>query len=281
MSKQYRLREGDVTAVDTKTALTTAGSDTAPGALFVPQGKKFITGIFVSAIQNMAAATSYSGFIRLEGPGLVNGPESFAVVAGGNDVATGGNFVNEVLKVLTNLEVTEANEIQIFAEMAGTDIGTMSVQVGLEFSEAVGEGAGQHRTITVEGDVTTADTRTALLTQGSITAPSMLVPSGYNKIDKILVAAASEGLADGGCSYFLRLGGNAILGGEQLIPISCSGRIAPQAGSDAAPQVCKAIMFENLDIDVSPSDTISVWAEMAGTDTGTARVACTLLFAKK
>lgn len=274
------MREGDVTVLDTKTAMTTAGSDTAPGALFVPQGKKFITGISVAAIQNMAAATSYSGFIRIEGPGLVNGPESFVVCAGGNAVATGGNFVNEALHIACNLEVNEANEIQIFAEMAGTDIGTLSVQVGLEFSDAVGAGAAQHRTITVEGDVTAADTRTALLTQGSITAPSMLVPSGYTKIDKILVAAASEGLADGSCSWFIRLGGNAVLGGEQLIPVSCSGRIAPQAGSDSAPQVAKAILLEDVDIQVSPSDTISVWAEQAGTDTGTGRVAVTLLFAK-
>lgn len=280
MTKQYRLREGDVTALDTKTALTTAGSDTAPGALFVPQGKKFITALKVAAIQNMAAATSYSGFIRLEGPGMQNGPETIAVGAGGNAVATGGNFVIEVTNILVNFPVVEANEIQVFAEMAGTDIGTLSVQVGLEFSDAAGEGAPEHKTMTVEGDVTAADTRTALLTQGSITAPSMLVPSGYTKIDKVVVAAASEGLADGSASLFIRLGGNAVLGGEQLIPVSCVGRIAPQAGSDAAPQICYPTVLENLDIDVSPSDTISVWAEQAGTDTGTVRAVVTLVFKK-
>lgn len=281
MSKQYRLREGDVTALDTKTALTTSGSDTAPGPLFVPQGKKFITAINVAAIQNMAAATSYGALIRLEGPGMVNGPESFTVGAGGNAVATGGNAVVEITHIPVNLEVSEANEIQVFAEMIGTDIGTLSVQVGLEFNDAVGEGAGQHRTITVEGDVTGADTRTALTAQGSVATPSMLVPSGYNKIDKMIVAAASEGLADGSASVFVRLGGNAVLGGEQLIPVSCLGRIAVQVGSDAAPQVCYPRVLENLDIDVSPSDTISVWAEQAGTDTGTVRVVVTLLFAKK
>lgn len=278
--KQYRLREGDVTALDTKTALTTAGSDTAPGPLQVPGGAKFITGINFSAIQNMAAATSFSGFIRLEGPGMVNGPETIAVVAGGNAVATGGNAVNPVTHLPVNFPVTEANEVQIFAEMCGTDVGTMSVQVGLVFSDAAGEGAPEYRTLTVEGDVTAADTRTALLTQGSVTAPSMLVPASYTKIDKIVVAAASEGLADGSCSWFIRLGGNAVKGGEQLIPVSSSGRIAVQAGSDAAPQICAPVILANADIEVSPSDTISVWAEQAGTDTGTGRVAVTLFFAK-
>lgn len=278
--KQYRLREGDVTALDTKTALTTAGSDTAPGPLLVPQGMSFITGINVSAIQNMAAATSFSGFIRLEGPGLVNGPESFAAVAGGNAVATGGNFVNYPTRIPCNLAVSPGNEVQVFAEMAGTDVGGVGFVVGLEFSDAAAPGAEQHKTITVEGDVASVDTRTALTTQGSVTAPSLIVPAGYTKIDKIVVAAASEGLADGKQSWFLRLGGNAVQGGEQLLPISSSGRIAVQAGSDAAPQCMTSIVLEGLDIPVSSSDTISIWAEGAGDDTGTGRVVVTLMFAK-
>lgn len=280
MSKQYRLREGDVTAVDTKTALTTAGSDTAPGALFVPQGKKFITGLNVSAIQNMAAATGYTGFIRLEGPGMVNGPESIAISAGGNNVATGGNAVAPVTHINVNFPVSEANEIQVFAEMCGTDIGGLGVVVGLEFSDAANPLAKEYKTITVEGDVTAVDTRTALLSQGSVASPSMLVPSGYTKIDKLVIAAASDGLANGKQSFFLRLGGNAVQGGEQLIPISVAGRIAVQAGSDSAPQVCTPVILNDLDIDVSPSDTISVWAEGAGDDTGTGYVVATLFFAK-
>jgi len=278
--KQYRLREGDATAVDTKTALTTAGSDTAPGSLMVPQGMKFITGLIVSAVQNMAAATGFSGLIRLEGAGLVNGPESFAVVAGGNAVATGGNGVNPVKKIPVNLPVSEANEIQVFGEMCGTDVGGVGFVVGIEFADAAGDGASEHRTITVEGDIASVDTRTALTTQGSIASPSLLVPAGYTKIDKILVAASSEGLADGKQSFFVRLGGNAVKGGEQLLPISVAGRIAPQAGSDSAPQICPLVILEDLQIEVSPSDTVSVWVEGAGDDTGTAHAIVTLVFAK-
>ncbi len=280
MAKQFRAREGDVTAVDTKTALTTVGSDTAPGALFVPQGKTHITAVIVSAIQNMAAATGYSGFIRLEGPGMVNGPETIVVGAGGNNVATGGNGVKEAKRIPINLPVTEANEIQVFGEMCGTDIGGMGFVVGLEFSDAAGDGASEHRTITLEGDVTATDTRTSLDSQGSISAPSKLVPAGYTKIDKIIVAGASDGLANGKASLLLRIGGNAVLGGEQVIPISTVGRIAVQAGSDSAPQIAQPMVFENVDIAVSPSDTISVWAEQAGDDTGTCYVAATLVFAK-
>src|SRR3990167_3000468 len=135
------------------------------------------------------------------------------------------------------------------------------------------------RTFTVEGDITAADTRTALTTQGSVTAPSSVVPAGMNKIDKVIIAASSEGLADGAQSCFIRLGGNAVLGGEQVIAVSAMGRIAVQTGSDAAPQLMPAWVLDNADIEVRPSDTISISAEGPGTDTGTIHVGVTLVYA--
>lgn len=280
MAKQYRTREGDATAVDTKTQLTTVGSDTAPGALLVPQGMKFITGVIVSHISNMAAATGYSAFVRLEGPGLDDGPQTLAVGAGGMAVATGGNAAIKAIRLPVNFPVTEANEIQIFGEMPGTDVGALTFVVTLEFSDTVGPGAGQHRTLTVEGDISSADTRSALLTQGSVSAPSIIVPAGYTKIDKMFVAASSEGLADGKQGWFVRLGGNAVQGGEQVICVGGSGRIAVQSGSDAAPQIVSAVILEDLNIAVSSSDTVSIWGEGAGDDTGTGHMVVTLVFAK-
>ena len=135
------------------------------------------------------------------------------------------------------------------------------------------------KTYTVEGDVTAADTRTALTTQGSVTAPSSVVPAGMKKIDRIIVAATSEGLADGAQSVIVRLGGNAVLGGEQVIAISALGRIAVQAGSDAAPQLMTSWVLEDADIEVRASDTISVSAEGPGTDTGTIHIGITLIYA--
>lgn len=277
--KQYRTREGDVTAVDTKTQLTTVGSDTAPGPLMVPKGMKFITAIVVSAIQNMAAATSSSSFIRVEGPGMLAGPQTLVAHAGGNAVATGGNFGQQAMNIPVNFEVVEGQEIQIFGEMAGTDIGGTGVVVTLVFSDTATSGSKPNKTITVEGDVTAVDTRTALTTQGSVTSPSMVVPTGMTVIDKLIVAAASEALADGKQAYFIRLGGNAVQGGEQVIAVATSGRIAVQAGSDAAPQVVRPFIIEDVQIAVNAGDTISIWAEGAGDDTGTARVAVTVIFA--
>lgn len=133
MAKLYRSREGEATAVDTKSQLTTLGSETAPGPLLVPSGVTKLTGIIVAGIQNMAAATGFSGFVRLEGPGLPKGPEVFAVCTGGNAVATGGNAASKATLIDVDIEVTSANEILIFAEMCGTDVGQMSAGVTLIF----------------------------------------------------------------------------------------------------------------------------------------------------
>lgn len=279
MSKLYRTREGDPTAVDTRTQLTTVGSETAPGPLLVPQGMTHIVAVHIASIFNMAAATGYSQLVRLEGPGLPNGPETFAAAAGGVPVATGGNGVLPAVRIPVNLPVTPANEILIFAEMTGTDVGGSGCAVTLEFSDKP-EGDGViNKTFTVEGDLATVDLKTLLTTQGSVTAPSPVVPSSVKKIDKIVFAAASEGLADGKQVWFLRLGGNAVRNGEQVIAISASGRIAVQAGSDAAPQLMAARVLENVDIEVSPSDTISVAVEGAGEDTGTGHAVVTLIYA--
>lgn len=279
MSKLYRTREGDATSLDTRTQLTTVGSETAPGPLSVPQGAKFITAVHIAQIFNMAAATGYSALVRLEGPGLPNGPETFAAGAGGVPVATGGNGVMVARRIPCNIPVTPANEVLIFGEMCGTDVGGVGFVVTLEFSDKMGGNGAINKTFTVEGDIGTVDSRTLLTTQGSITAPSSIVPTTMKRIDKIVFAASSEGLADGKQTWLLRLGGNAVLNGEQVLAIAASGRIAVQSGSDAAPQLCPPIVLEDVDIAVNPSDTLTIAVEGAGDDTGTGHAVVTLIYA--
>lgn len=136
------------------------------------------------------------------------------------------------------------------------------------------------RTLTVEGDVNAVDTRVLLTAQGSVATPSLVVPSGMRKIDKIICTAAADGLAAGEVVYFVRLGGAAVLGGEQVIVFGGDGSIAVQAGSDAAPSVNRPFVLEDVDIAVSPSDTISIAAEAAGVDIGDSTIAITIVFSK-
>lgn len=133
MAKVYRSREGTVTALNTRTQLSTLGSETAPGPLLVPQGVTKLLGVIVSQMENMGAATSYSAFVRLEGPGLKGGPEAFCAGAGGAAVATGGNFAVGSTYIPFEAEVIPAQEILVFGEMAGTDVGQIDVAVTLVF----------------------------------------------------------------------------------------------------------------------------------------------------
>lgn len=133
MAKVYRSREGEAVAVDTRTQLTTVGSETAPGALIVPAGAKKISRVIMAACQNMAAATGASAFLRIEGPGLPTGPETFAIASLGNDVATGGNATTRPIVLDIDIPVTPGNEILVYGEMAGTDVGQVSMAATLVF----------------------------------------------------------------------------------------------------------------------------------------------------
>jgi hypothetical protein len=134
------------------------------------------------------------------------------------------------------------------------------------------------RTLTLEGDVNTIDTLVRLTGQGSVSAPSLVVPAGQTKIKTIIASAGADNAAAGSAVFFIRLGGNAVLNGEQQIMITGIGGQLPQAGSDQAPSRVNPYVIEGADIDVRPGDTIDVSAEMAGADVGDATVGVTVVF---
>ena len=137
------------------------------------------------------------------------------------------------------------------------------------------------KTLTVAGDVNAIDTRVNLTGQGSVTSPSLVVPSGMTKIKKIMFAASHDGAADNGSAlWLLRLGGNAVLNGEQTIVMAGAGNQSVQSGSDAAPNVMNSFVLDNVDLDVSPSDTINIAAEFAGVDIGDTAVIVTIVYGK-
>jgi len=133
MAKLYRSREGTVTAVDTKTQLTTLGSETAPGPLLVPASAKVLKAIIGVACSDNAVAADGIYMIRLEGPGLPEGPESLVIGASGVPVATGGISTVKATRIELDIPVTVANEILLFAENAGEDTGSVAVGITLEF----------------------------------------------------------------------------------------------------------------------------------------------------
>lgn len=134
MPKLYRTREGTITAADTKTQLATLGSESAPGPLLVPAQAKTLKAIIFATASNFAAANDTAIIARLEGPGLPEGPEVITIGAAGVAVATGGHGANGAYRVELDIPVTPSNEILIFAECAGEDIGEVTAGVTLEFA---------------------------------------------------------------------------------------------------------------------------------------------------
>lgn len=134
MPKLYRTREGAVTAVDTKSQLTTVGSETAPGPLLVPAGAKTLKAVIAVAASDLATAADGTHFIRLEGPGLPQGPETLVIGASGVQVATGGSYGVVAQRFELDIPVTSTNEILIFGENAGEDAGSCTYGVTLEFA---------------------------------------------------------------------------------------------------------------------------------------------------
>jgi len=138
MTRFYISRDGTATAIDTKTQLATMSSQTAPGALNVPAGFFNLAGIIAAAVVNFAAAKQGCIFVRLEGPGLPEGPETITIGSGGCQVATGQADAVEAHFIPLNVPVTPGNEILIYMELTGVDVGAGFAGVTLVFEDELG-----------------------------------------------------------------------------------------------------------------------------------------------
>ncbi|MCI0619649.1 hypothetical protein L0Y40_01270 [Candidatus Wolfebacteria bacterium] len=278
MTNLFRSREGALADVNVKTQLTTLGSQTAPVALLVPGDAKFLRAAYVAAVSSNEAADQYAFLVRLEGPGLTMGDFVFAAGAGGVSVATGGHALVPSQRIPINIPVISGQEILIFAEAVGDDMGTYQVGVTLEFGTEAGPEGETKGEITVEGDITAVDTLTRLTSQGSVTSPSRLTPPDAAMIKRVIVSVGADGAADGEVTYILRLSGNAMKNGEQEIIIGAESQIAGQAGSDEGLTTMVPMILDNLDIEVRSSDTLDISVEMAGVDVGSATAVVTVIF---
>lgn len=275
----YRSREGALADDDIKTQLTTLGSQTTPGPLLVPGGATFLKSILVAGVSSNEAADQYGFLIRLEGPGLERGQFVVAAGAGGGSVATGGHTLVPSKRIPVNIAVRAGQEVLIFAEALGDDMGTYQVGVTLEFSDAAGDEGEIKGEVTVEGDITAVDTLTRLTTQGSVTAPSRLTPPDATVLKRIIYAVASDAAADGEVNYILRLSGDAIKGGEQTFILGGESYIDVQSGSDSAHGSMVPMILDNLDLEITPNETLDISVEMAGVDVGSAVAVVTAVFA--
>lgn len=278
MPNLFRSREGALTDVNTKTQLTTLGSQTAPGPLLVPGGFSFLKAAYISGVSSNEAADQGGFLFRLEGPGIERGVFNFAGGAFGTAVATGTHSRVPSKRIPINITVRPGQEILVFAEAVGDDMGTYQAGITLEFGTEVGPEGITLGEVTVEGDLTAVDTLVRLTAQGSVTAPSRLTPPDAKILKRIFYSVSSDAAADGEASYILRLGGDAIKGGEQTIIIGAESWIDVATGGDGMGVDMPVQMLDNLDLEITPNETLDIMAEMAGVDVGSSTVVATAIF---
>lgn len=139
MPHQYISVEGEVTAADTKTQLTTLGSAGTVAPLKVPPpvsgNESILLGVFVAGMSNFAAAGSATLLIRLEGPGMAESEETLSVGAYGGESTTGASAILPARYIPLNVRAKANAEVKVFAEMNGNDdIGQISVGVTLVYN---------------------------------------------------------------------------------------------------------------------------------------------------
>ena len=130
--------EGDITAVDTATNLVTQGSVTTPSRQ-VPTGVTRIKTIMGSFATDAAAAGENIIFVRLTGSAILGGAQTIMVGATANIAVQSGADGSESGNTLflydgCDIAVRAGDTIDVQAEMAGVDNGTISIAVGLVFA---------------------------------------------------------------------------------------------------------------------------------------------------
>lgn len=128
------LLEGDITAADTFTPLTTRGSETSP-SLQIPAGWSKLTRMIVACAVDMAAAGSAIIILRLTGP-AINGTHDIVIAGMGGQAVQAGSDAppmagdNQEFNDL-DIDVNGGDVITVQACQTDTDLGTVRVVVAL------------------------------------------------------------------------------------------------------------------------------------------------------
>ena len=133
MGKDYITREGQATAIDVYGELTTLGSDASPGVPSVPPKATELMEMLVAVVTNVGAAGLANAIIRLQGAGLKNGTETYAVGGNSSRIGTGGLVYMPVKKIPIGVQVVPNQNIHIHGQFMNEDVGQMSFGVSLVF----------------------------------------------------------------------------------------------------------------------------------------------------
>lgn len=182
------MREGDISSVDTWTALQNVGA-TSVGDVKVPMDAKALSRIDVMVSADMDTPAGGLGSIaafRLSGNALMAGGVhrylAHAFTAGGK---TAGEAAcrSKVISMPMKVPVKGGNELGVEGIMLGEDSGTFTMSIVFTFTKELRENGiedGDFR----EGDITGVDTDTILTSVGATSLGNIKVP-----VERSLIAA--------------------------------------------------------------------------------------------
>jgi len=264
-------RENDISALDTKTALTEQGAD-SPGAFDVPVDARKITEILIAIGLDPTADTllGFSSAIKLSGAGVKGlgegcfpGPVGTICGAAGTSA---GMVYKKAQRYLTNIPVKGGGKINVDGYMHGEDIGNIHM-----LAQLVYDGPIQGRIIDMdyrEQDLTAANTLVALNTKLGATEGDFKV--AYSKIGEIFFGAGLKPVAGP-----LRMCPTLHLEGNALVRAGNYKWLGPSGGQQDDIAVSGASIITDLekyitDIDVKIGNTLRAKAQMIEDDAGTA-----------
>ena len=129
----YRVREGEITAADSFTALTSLYGQSTTSSVQVPAGSNAIVGIIASVACNSASNGATTFAIQLTGDGLTE-QQSMTIGSAGVDGTPASNgMTNLPFKCDVAIPVTASNQVSIAAAM-DVDVGAAQVSVTLVFA---------------------------------------------------------------------------------------------------------------------------------------------------
>ena len=135
MSEWTRIREGPCATADTRTNLTTLGSNATPGSLSVPDTASRVKRLWVAVGQETPTLAAHGGvvFVRLWGEAF-SGESTFMVAGVSSNGTTAGETCGEATNDCIAVDipvVKKGGTFSIAAEMAGVEGADQSVVVAL------------------------------------------------------------------------------------------------------------------------------------------------------
>ena len=276
------LREADVTAVDTWTALSGIGTAT-PGSVKVPAQAKYLCGMDIVTCFDMGGAVGVRGLsgLRLGGNGLAKGGMyRFLGHAASQTLVTAGGvaFTVPVMHYPLAIPVVGSNDLDVEAIMLGEDCGEFTMVCALHFSDKPSPGGyvdGDLR----EGDIAAVDVETQLTSIGATASGDPRVPVDKNALAAIVPLIALDA---GAAAVTVRLAGAARIGGNGM-KLGGSYRFALPGGfvgavTDGGGAFCNRPEITSVGLPVVPGNTLEIYAIVLGEDPGDVTAAIGLLY---